>query len=314
MSRLPLKDRFKLSRFFTGEQATDQPITLNQRRIFILPTQRGLGFVVLISLLLLIAFVYSNNLAYMLAFLLASIFFITILHTYQSLSGLILKEAPSKNVFAGEMAEFFIQIENPTNKDCHNIQISMERVEDLSISAHSKAPISLYSSTNQRGWHGMGKVTVASTFPFGLFRAWSPLRFNLKILVYPKPATTQLPFPETPSAQARQGLRKKGSEDYHGLQPYHAGDAIRHMDWKTYAKGLGLYTKQYGGEQSAVIWLDYDYTPGYSREERLSQLCRWVMDAEQAGISYGFSLPGIKRLPDHGLQHYRNCLDALALF
>jgi len=49
-------------------------LTLDQRRIFILPSKRGLGFALLILVLMLIAFVYNNNLAYMLAFLLASIF------------------------------------------------------------------------------------------------------------------------------------------------------------------------------------------------------------------------------------------------
>ena len=76
-------------------------LSLNHRRIFILPTKRGLGFALLMLLLLLIAFVYNNNLVYMLTFLLASIFFITILHTYKSLSGLIVQKGRSKAVFAG---------------------------------------------------------------------------------------------------------------------------------------------------------------------------------------------------------------------
>jgi len=62
------------------------------------------------------------------------------------------------------------------------------------------------------------------------------------------------------------------------------------------------------------IWLDYDNAPGHNTEERLSQLCRWVIDAERAGIQYGFSLPGLKLPPDNGLLHNRKCLEALALF
>ena len=86
---LKLTERFKLSRFTSGEKSRVKQFTLGHRRIFILPTQRGLGFVVLITLLLLIAFIYNNNLAYLLAFLLASIFFITILHSFKSLAGLV---------------------------------------------------------------------------------------------------------------------------------------------------------------------------------------------------------------------------------
>ncbi|MDD4905825.1 MAG: DUF58 domain-containing protein, partial [Methylobacter tundripaludum] len=79
--------------------------------------------------------------------------------------------------------------------------------------------------------------------------------------------------------------------------------------------GLGVFSKQYGGEQSLEeIRLDYEHAPGHNIEERLSQLCRWVVDAEQAGIRYGFALPGLALPPDHGLAHYRKCLEALALF
>ncbi|UOA09780.1 hypothetical protein [Methylobacter sp. S3L5C] len=60
--------------------------------------------------------------------------------------------------------------------------------------------------------------------------------------------------------------------------------------------------------------MNYDNAPGHNTEERLSQLCRWVIDAERMGIPYGFSLPGLKLSPDNGMAHTRKCLEALALF
>ncbi|MGZ8234051.1 MAG: DUF58 domain-containing protein, partial [Methylobacter tundripaludum] len=121
-----LKERFSLSRFVSGEKAVDVPVVLNHRRIFILPTQRGLGFVLLITVLLLIAFVYNNNLAYMLAFLLASIFFIVILHSYKSLAGLVVQKGHAKVVFAGEAAGFDIRIDNPSDIQRHHLQITLQ--------------------------------------------------------------------------------------------------------------------------------------------------------------------------------------------
>lgn len=314
MNTLSLKERFRLSRFFSGEKATDKPVTLNQRRVFILPTHRGLNFAILTALLLLIAFVYNNNLVYLLAFLLASIFFITILHSYKSLAGLVLQKGQSKAVFAGEAAGFDIHINNPVDVERHYLQIALENTESLTIKPQSKACVTLHSLTQKRGWHTAGTVTISSTYPLGLFRAWSPIRFNLKTLVYPKPSPQEQPFPETPSAQALQGLSKKGADDFYGLKEYLPGDPIKHIHWKAFAKGQGLFSKQYGGDSSAQIWLDYDNAPGHNTEERLSQLCRWVIDAERAGIPYGFSLPGLKLSPDNGLLHARKCLEALALF
>jgi uncharacterized protein (DUF58 family) len=311
---LKLKERFRLSRFFSGEKATDKPVTLNQRRIFILPTHRGLNFAILTALLLLIAFVYNNNLVFLLAFLLASIFFITILHSYKSLARLMLQKGQSKAVFAEEAAGFEIHINNPVDVERYYLQITLGKTESLTLKPQSKACVTLYSPTKKRGWHTAGIVTISSTYPLGLFRAWSPIRFNLKALVYPKPSPQELPFPETNLAQARQGFSQKGADDFYGLKEYQLGDSIKHIHWKAFAKGQGLFSKQYGGDSSAEIWLDYDNAPGHNTEERLSHLCRWVIDAERSGIQYGFSLPGLKLSPDHGLLHTRKCLEALALF
>jgi uncharacterized protein (DUF58 family) len=314
LNTLSLKDRFRLSRFFSGEKALDTPVTLNQRRIFILPTHRGVNFAILTALLVLIAFVYNNNLVYLLAFILASIFFITILHSYKSLSGLVLQKGKTKPVFAGEAAGFVIHINNPADVERYLLHITLENRESLTLKPHSKASVTLYSPTRKRGLHTAGTVTVSSTYPLGLFRTWSPIRFNLKVLVYPKPSAQELPFPETPSALAQQGFSRKGADDFYGLKEYTPGESIKHIHWKAFAKGQGLFSKQYGGESSAEIWLDYAYAPGHHTEERLSQLCRWVIDAERAAIPYGFSLPGLKLPPDNGLLHSRKCLEALALF
>lgn len=314
MSNLSLKQRWQSSRYFAGEQLSTDSFILTVRRIGIVPSQRGFVFVVLLILLLLIAFVYNNNLAYMLTFLLASIFFITILHTYKSLAGLVLKEGQCKNVFAGEAAGFDVHISNPSSTERFNIRIKLNKAENFTLSPYGKTCITLYEITQKRGWQSIGKVTLSTTYPLGLFYAWAPVRFDLKALVYPKPSAIEIPFPETPSADAQQGFSKKGADDFYGLQEYQAGDSIKHIHWKAYAKGQGLYSKQYGGESNtAEIWLDYNYTPGHNTEERLSQLCRWVIDAERLGIRYGFSIPGLKLKPDNGLSHYRKCLEALAL-
>ena len=309
-----LKERFQISRFINGENAIDEPVTLNHRRIFILPTHRGLNFAMLIALLLLIAFVYNNNLAYLLAFLLASIFFITILHSYKSLAGLILQKGQCKAVFSGEAVGFDVNINNPVDIERYNLQITLQKPQSLTIKAQEKVCVTLYSLTQKRGWHTAGTVTISSTYPLGLFRAWSPIRFNLKALVYPKPSKLELAFPETPSTQVQQGFRQKGADDFYGLKEYQPGDSIKHIHWKAYAKGQGLFSKHYGGDNLAEIWLDYEHAPGHNTEERLSQLCRWVLDAERTGVRYGFSLPGFKILPDNSLLHTRKCLEALALF
>jgi len=315
LSQPTLTERVKAHRFFTGEKAlANQPVVLNHRRIFILPTQRGLSFAVLVGLLFLIAFVYNNNLAYLLTFLIASVFFITTLHSFKALAGLVVQPGPAQPVFAGNPARFDVYVDNPTPNPREHLRLTLEDTVSVSVPALTKTRVALACATHQRGWYEAGKVTVASTYPLGLFRTWSPIRFTLKVLVYPKPADFSTPFPESSAGDIQQGFSKKGAEDFYGVHEYQAGDPVRHIHWKAYAKGLGLYSKQYGGGSSAQIWLDYAQTSGHSTEERLSQLCRWVLDAEQAGLSYGFILPNLTLQPGSGVGHSQQCLEALALF
>ena len=295
---------------------SSQPIRLSYRSIYVLPTKRGLGFVLLITLLLLIAFIYNNNLVYLLCFLLASLFFITILHTVNSLQGLLVRKAQCPDVFAGEFAENGLIIDNPGNTERYSIQlgiIAKESMQSCDISPQQNAHISLAQRANKRGWFVLSRPVISSCYPFGLFRAWHRLNLDIKTLVYPRPSTQDCPLPENNSSQGMQGNTQKGQDDFYGLQNYQAGDGIRHIHWRAYAKGQGLFTKQYSGTQSTEIWLDYEYTQGADREERLSQMCRWVLDADNAGVEYGLRLTGLTIEPNRGGVHSTQCLRALAL-
>jgi uncharacterized protein (DUF58 family) len=311
---LSLTERFRLTRFFRGEAPVNHSLTLNHRRIFILPTQRGLGFVVLIVVLLLIAFVYNNNLAYLLGFLLASIFFITILHSYRSLAGLIIQPGASKAAFAGEAAGFTFHISNPARHQRHHLRLTLQSDQVISLVENQQKNLLLYVDAKQRGWLACPTFTLSSTYPLGLFRAWSPLRFQCEALVYPRPATIERPFPESQGVDGEQGQGRKGGDDFYGIKTYQPGDSIRQIHWKAFAKGQGLYRKEYGGTAVSELWLNLEQTPGHTIEERLCQLCRWIIDAEHSGIAYGLNISGHKIVPGRGNAHYRHCLETLALF
>ena len=61
------------------------PVTLVQRRIFILPTRHGYGFAFVVLLLLLASINYSLSLGFVLTFLLGSMAGVAMLHTCRNL-------------------------------------------------------------------------------------------------------------------------------------------------------------------------------------------------------------------------------------
>lgn len=314
---LTLRQRFKLSRFFKGESPVSGPVELTQRRVFILPTPGGIGMVLTILLLLLIAFVYNNNLAYLLGFVLASIFFVSILHTFKTLAGLVVQAGFVQPVFAGESAGFVITVTNPGHQPRMSLSVKLETEQVLRLDSHESKTLILYAATRKRGWQVIDTVTLASSYPLGIFRAWSPIRLDSKVLVYPKPSGFPTPFPVSGGQQlsGQRHLDRSGRDDFNGIRTYQAGDPLRQIHWKAYAKGQGLLSKQYATQVSGTeLWLEYEHTPGADVEERLSQLCRWVIDAENAGLRYGLLIPGHKLAPDRGPKHHAACLETLALF
>jgi uncharacterized protein (DUF58 family) len=110
-----------------------------------------------------------------------------------------------------------------------------------------------------------------------------------------------------PSAQ-------EGSEDFAGLRAWQPGDSPRQVAWKVAARSDVLATKRFGDIEGGTVLLDWDRLAGLEVEARLSQLARWVLDAEQTNLRYGLRIPGVEIAPGNGMPHRHRCLEALALF
>lgn len=318
MASLPLAQRFDIRRFFQGEQPVPGPITLNHRRVFTLPNKRAMGLALLLLIQWLGSINYNINLGYILTFLLVAVALLGILHGFRNLSGLRIQPRRAKPVFAGEQASYEVFIANPTPLPRFAVWVKAKGAEPIrvDIGADEHAIAALGFRPERRGWFSPGTVTVYTEFPLGILYAWSPLRFTERVLVYPKPAKDSAPFPIGAGVGAhRPGQeRQSGSEEFSGFQTYQAGDPLRHIHWKGVAKGQEPQVKRYAGEQTDDIALDLNEAPGGDLEARLSRLCRWVIDAEAAGLRYSLSLPGTRIATGAGDAHCRRCLEALAVY
>jgi len=147
-----------------------------------------------------------------------------------------------------------------------------------------------------------------------LFRAWSWLALDTECLVYPQPRGRRtLPRPGAGDATGNAVLRA-GREDFAGLREYVRGDPPRLIHWKAYPRSGQLLIKQFADPRERELWLDWDALAGLDPEARLSQLCRWVLNAGAAGTVYGLRLPDQTIAPASGLAHRDACLRALALY
>lgn len=293
------------------------PVVLTQRRVYILPTRLGLLFAVTIVLLLIGSINYNLSLGYVLTFLLAGLGVVAMLHTWRNLARLSLRPGRVSPVYAGEHAVFAITLENHAGFDRIAIGVSAEAASATyaDVLALAAASISIALPTARRGWLPLGHFRVFTTFPLGLFRAWSNVELDERCLVYPQPESGDPPLPIATAVAGDSGPHGRGAEDFAGLREYHPGDSPRHVAWKAYARGDQLLTKQFGGRASSEVWLDWATTPGhFGVEQRLARLTRWVLMAEADAVAYGLKLPGCDIPPGLGANHREACLQALALY
>ena len=160
-------------RFLSRRHNTAQPspIILNRRQIFILPTQAGLMFALVLFIMLLTAINYNNSMSYALTFLLGSMAMVSILHTYRQLLGLYIEAGKVVPVFAGETAQFQLWLDNRGKAARYALVWQRRRGESLftlNLGANQRVNITIPVSTLQRGQIFLERLTVYSRFPLGV--------------------------------------------------------------------------------------------------------------------------------------------------
>ena len=291
-------------------------VELSQQRIFIFPNRQTFYILSVINLLIIAGINYQNNLAYALAFFIASIFNTSIIITYLNVSKLRLKAGKSKPVFAGENAEFEIEISRRPSKSHHRIHFHWpgNPVQIHDLVKLDKKTVRLHCKTERRGVFRPGRFMIESFYPLGLIRCWSWVDLDMSTIVYPRP----LHLATVPAIAAQGSAGKEspvlGKEDFYGFKDYLPGDPLRHVNWRSVAKGQDLQSKIYAARQDERNWVDWYQLPINSTEERLSKLCDWVLQLERQQRAYGLRLPGVEIRPNQGEQHKKQVLTELALF
>ena len=277
----------------------------------------GWVFGVTIAVLLIGSINYALQLGFALTFLLAGMGIAGMVHTARNLARTAISAGRVEPVFAGEPVQFRLYLDNRADHDrpailARHLASGSQIVTDLP--AKSSVEVVLAVPSARRGWLELSRVMLETRFPLGFFRAWSYVEPDARALVYPRPDRAPLP---TASADAQAGTASAhapGNDDFSGLRDYQLTDSPRHVAWKAVARSESMLTKQFSGEASAELWLDFEQMPsGLDTEARLSRLCGWVLEAERDGATYGLRLPGGEIAPGRGEEQRARCLTALAL-
>ena len=303
-------------RLFRRGSPETGPVTLGRRRVYILPTRTGLVFALILLAMLIGAVNYQNSLAFALTFLLTGLSVVSMVHTFRNLHALTLRAGHPQPVFAGEMAQFSVNLLNSGGRARYALNLMLGKQEPLTLDLPQNGGqwLTLPLPSQTRGMLLPGRITIYTRFPLGLFRAWSIVHLQMPCLIYPRPAAQRGLPRELLDSRGAVGDQGSGSDDFAALRSYHAGDSLRHVHWKAVAREQGLLTKQFGGGVTEKLWLRWEHTGNLTLEGRLSLLTRWVLEADAQGLAYGLALPDREFAPARGEGHRRRCLKALALY
>lgn len=290
-------------------------VALTRKNLYTFPNYTGLMYLLAALVIWMLGTNYQNNLILALAYLMASIFVVAILHAFANMAGITVKFVEGKPAFAGDPAAFVLELASTHKYGCDHLELRWPGSETQTITLNPNEPLRviLHAPSQERGYLRPGRLLVQSRFPLGIIRCWSWLNLDAQALIYPAPVACDEPWHQASAGREEGGTSQRGGDDFSGLRDYQPGDPIKHIAWKQYAQEKGLFTKEYEAYISAEKWLDWN-SLNLHPELRLSGLCYWALDYEKRQIPYGLELPGQRLEPALGDFHLQQVLAALATF
>lgn len=289
------------------------PILIGRGRIYILPTGFGLFIALMLTTMLIGGLNYNNNPALLLVFLLAAAANNSLLRAHLTLSGVRLKTLRSEPVFAGQSLAVTFRFDAEGMRARPGLELLAGLIHgEFDLDAGADIETTLALPTRERGWFELGRLRLSTLQPLGLARAWSWLKPDIRLLVYPALDAHAPPLPEAQGEGSSPRTRSQGEQPHH-LRDYRSGDTPRQIAWKASARNDRLLVREYEATAARKIVLDWHSLPRLDHEAKIRRLACWVVDAEHGSGNYSLRLPGQTIGFGRGAEHRHACLRALAL-
>ncbi len=320
-------------RAFSLDATAADSVELVQRRIYLLPTTRGLFVILTAVLLLLVGVNYQLSLAYVVSFLLAGLMQAALLASYRNLQGLVVRAGRTPQVTAGEPLAFALSLSSPERArlglqfaaTAHTSGISASARRALHASAYTSPRIAARADTVtavplefqhlHRGVVSLGRIAIESRAPYGLVRAWSYVHFEWCGLVAPAPETPTPPLPLTArDDDLHASPDRHAAHDPDSLRDYVAGDSLRRVAWKQLAKSGRWFTRTGDSGAAQDVELQWQALALPDTEARLSRLAAWVTRADNEGCAFSLWLPNGQLNMASGAQQGADATRLLAMY
>jgi len=307
--------RLRLRTFRTSPVDRDA-VVLRHSRIYILPTKRGWTMIGTLLTMLLASLNYALALGVGVTFLLTGLLAAALLHTFRNLAGIEVTPLAAGETFAGGNVAFTLALHGGAATRTQVTLAAAGATATGDVPAGATLTLTLDVAAPLRGNVALGRVTLLSDFPLGLWRGWAYVHFPIHGIAYPAVEIGAPPLPRSYGGADALAAGRGDDNDLAGLREFQRGDPPQRVAWKAVARGAGWYTKEFegagGGGPVALAW--NDLPQALSTEARLSRLAAWILAAERTARPFALTLPGIALPARQGRDHRRQALTALALY
>lgn len=276
----------------------------------IAPTGFGVGFLVMLLALLLIAINYSNNLIFTFSFFLMAGLMLSVWFVIRNMNGIEVVNVRVKPVHLGQSLNYQVAVKELISVDHFYLNLNGSE-RSFHLSADSSQVWNFDQPVDKRGLIQEQPLFMSCVWPLGLFTFKRKVGVLPEVLVYPAALETNEIDQSFSGSSAHQ---QQEAEELEGLRDYQAGDNIKRIDWRAVARRGQLHVKEFdGADGDPSVWLEWQSTQGMDYEQRISCLCHWILEYQQTGREFGMRLPSVEIPPQRSGQHGLLCLNELAL-
>lgn len=277
-------------------------------------TSYGKLFLVILITMLAATLNYNNSLVYLLVFIMFSLFILSCFKGWLNLYQLQLSDLSLGSTFAHSTLPVTGVIRPGQRLNSTFIDLSIQANGDLSEVSidelNSPQTFELSYSPVRRGRFRLEHAEVSSRYPLGLFHWSKTLEVGRpEAWIYPEPIDFGLAPQQSKPGKTEEAL------DFDELTSWQPGEGLSGICWKTYARTGTKMKKQFirPGDTSSSLF-DWSALDKLSDEQKLSQLCYWVVEKHQAGELFGLNIPNGFLDCASGTEHFHQCLRVLAAF
>lgn len=259
-------------------------LTLARDRIYILPTKAGLAFLGFTISLLLMGAIYGSQLVNLMAFLLLTLFALSMVMTHQNLQGVDELRVRRPEAFAGEDGALELHFRNRDGavKEGLTLELLREprrgpwgtgalsfRIDDAATERREVRTL-LALRPEARGRVPVTRLRLSTRAPLGLFHAWRGEDARFDVWIYPERRMHATPERPDRGDQGDASPRTDRAEIWGDSHPAEFGGSLRRLDRGRTARTDQAWVRPWNAEDGARKSLDWEQFAELDVERRLS--------------------------------------------